>query len=243
MSIDVPVTTQLIGQEQVSAGFQRMGQSSSQMSMQVQANNRMMMTSMAALGMQSLNMSRLFERMAKGEVDAGEAIVQLGAYALTTTSYIMALNMANTKRIALQGASAAASVREAAANAAATASSWLKTAALRAEGIAQGIKQALSGPAGWAILAGAAAATAGVLALTGNIPKMANGGVVNSPTLAVIGEAGPEAVVPLNKGFGNTTINVTVNGAGNYEEARRGAYTGTNEALQLNYLRRKSEAS
>ena len=45
-----------------------------------------------------------------------------------------------------------------------------------------------------------------------NIPKMASGGIVNSPTLAMIGEAGPEAVIPLSKmgrmGGGNYTINV-----------------------------------
>jgi uncharacterized membrane protein YjjP (DUF1212 family) len=46
-----------------------------------------------------------------------------------------------------------------------------------------------------------------------NIPKMANGGIVNSPTLAMIGEAGPEAVIPLSKmgqmgGTNNVTINV-----------------------------------
>ncbi len=32
-----------------------------------------------------------------------------------------------------------------------------------------------------------------------NIPHLADGGVVNEPTLALIGEAGPEAVIPLNK--------------------------------------------
>jgi hypothetical protein len=45
-----------------------------------------------------------------------------------------------------------------------------------------------------------------------SIPKMADGGIVNSPTLALIGEAGPEAVVPLDRmrGMGgNVTINVT----------------------------------
>lgn len=41
------------------------------------------------------------------------------------------------------------------------------------------------------------------------IPMLANGGIVNSPTLAMIGEAGPEAVVPLDKGFGGgITVNV-----------------------------------
>jgi uncharacterized membrane protein YjjP (DUF1212 family) len=44
-----------------------------------------------------------------------------------------------------------------------------------------------------------------------NIPRLADGGIVNSPTLAVIGEAGPEAVVPLDRmnTGGGVTINVT----------------------------------
>lgn len=43
-----------------------------------------------------------------------------------------------------------------------------------------------------------------------NIPMLAEGGIVTGPTLALIGEAGPEAVVPLDRagGFGNVTINV-----------------------------------
>ena len=48
-----------------------------------------------------------------------------------------------------------------------------------------------------------------------NIPMLAQGGIVTSATLAVIGEAGPEAVVPLSRagefgmgGGGNVTINV-----------------------------------
>jgi len=46
-----------------------------------------------------------------------------------------------------------------------------------------------------------------------DIPAMANGGIVTKPTLALIGEAGPEAVVPLsgrNAGMG-TTITINVN--------------------------------
>jgi hypothetical protein len=47
-----------------------------------------------------------------------------------------------------------------------------------------------------------------------NIPMLAAGGVVTSPTLALIGEAGPEAVIPLDRmgdmggGGGNVTIHV-----------------------------------
>lgn len=44
------------------------------------------------------------------------------------------------------------------------------------------------------------------------IPKLADGGIATKPTLAMIGEAGPEAVVPLRDGMRNTTqtINLTV---------------------------------
>ena len=45
------------------------------------------------------------------------------------------------------------------------------------------------------------------------VPQLANGGIVNKPTLAMIGEAGPEAVIPLrgrNAGMG-ATYNITVN--------------------------------
>jgi hypothetical protein len=59
----------------------------------------------------------------------------------------------------------------------------------------------------------APAVTQGLLNKLARIPAMAAGGIVTGPTLALIGEAGPEAVVPLsgrNAGMGNT-YNLTVN--------------------------------
>lgn len=45
-----------------------------------------------------------------------------------------------------------------------------------------------------------------------NIPKMASGGIVNGPTLAMIGEAGPEAVIPLSRmGQMGGGMTITVN--------------------------------
>ncbi|NDF54508.1 MAG: hypothetical protein EB145_09980 [Proteobacteria bacterium] len=43
-----------------------------------------------------------------------------------------------------------------------------------------------------------------------NIPELANGGLVMQPTLALVGEAGPEAVVPLDR-MGQMGGNVTIN--------------------------------
>lgn len=47
-------------------------------------------------------------------------------------------------------------------------------------------------------------------ALQDIIPFLAEGGIVTRPTLAVIGERGPEAVVPLNRGGSGGPVNITV---------------------------------
>ena len=47
------------------------------------------------------------------------------------------------------------------------------------------------------------------------VPGLAHGGIVTRPTLAMIGEAGPEAVIPLSRsrGMGGITVNIeNVNG-------------------------------
>jgi hypothetical protein len=60
----------------------------------------------------------------------------------------------------------------------------------------------------------AAPAVQGLKDILANIPKMADGGIVNQPTLALIGEAGSEAVVPLDRMGGmGTTVNVNVAGS------------------------------
>ena len=47
-----------------------------------------------------------------------------------------------------------------------------------------------------------------------SIPMLADGGIVTKPTLAIIGEAGPEAVVPLSKmgsmGGGMDTMRISI---------------------------------
>jgi hypothetical protein len=53
------------------------------------------------------------------------------------------------------------------------------------------------------------------------IPKLAEGGIVNTATLAMIGEAGPEAVIPLGRlgNMGNVTYNIYASGIGDQEIA------------------------
>jgi TP901 family phage tail tape measure protein len=74
-----------------------------------------------------------------------------------------------------------------------------------------------------------------------HITKMAQGGIVTKPTLAMIGEAGPEAVVPLGRGGGVGATTLTINilgptyGFDDFEErvteaiqdgVRRGGFSG-----------------
>jgi len=57
-----------------------------------------------------------------------------------------------------------------------------------------------------------------------DIPALAAGGITTGPTLALIGEAGPEAVIPLDRmgGMGTTNqISVTINTTGDGEEMGR----------------------
>jgi len=93
-----------------------------------------------------------------------------------------------------------------------------------------GIKSAVVGSINWLVdkinsfikmVNRASAAAAGVVGLSApqisEIPKLAKGGIVDRPTMAMIGEAGPEAVVPLNRarmgGLGlGSNITIVVNG-------------------------------
>jgi hypothetical protein len=71
------------------------------------------------------------------------------------------------------------------------------------------------------------------------IPALAEGGIVNRPTLALIGEAGPEAVVPLGRGggmMGGITINVAgsvISESDLIETVRRGLIDAQRSGRQL----------
>jgi len=69
------------------------------------------------------------------------------------------------------------------------------------------------------------------------IPHLAEGGVVSTPTVALIGEAGPEAVVPLSKTGMGQGMNVTINVQGSVIAQKDLVIQVRNEMAQL--LRRK----
>ena len=71
-----------------------------------------------------------------------------------------------------------------------------------------------------------------------DIPMLADGGFVTQPTLAIIGEAGPEAVMPLSSmdanggGIGGQQIIVNING-GNYLDQTGATMIGNALAKQI----------
>jgi hypothetical protein len=79
-------------------------------------------------------------------------------------------------------------------------------------GIVNPIKKAIGLIADLIQLMGKIPGVGAIGGLIGKIPGLAEGGIVTRPTLALIGEAGPEAVIPLNRGgmgAGGITVNVT----------------------------------
>lgn len=74
------------------------------------------------------------------------------------------------------------------------------------------------------------------------IPKLAEGGVVKNATMALIGEAGPEAVIPLSKmgAMGGTYITVNISGSVTTERdlvdaITQGIYNNQASGIPINY--------
>jgi hypothetical protein len=65
------------------------------------------------------------------------------------------------------------------------------------------------------------------------IPMLAEGGIVTKPTLAMIGEAGAEAVIPLNKAGIGGGMNVTIHVAGSIVQEKDLAVTVRDNIAQL----------
>ena len=70
-----------------------------------------------------------------------------------------------------------------------------------------------------------------------DLPKFADGGIVTGPTVGLIGEAGPEAVIPLNQmgsmGTTNITVNMPAGADGNDIVAALEAYVRRNGSIPL----------
>jgi len=74
--------------------------------------------------------------------------------------------------------------------------------------------------------------------IPGGIPLFAKGGIVTQPTLGIVGEAGPEAVIPLNKAgmMGGNTININMPAGSNGDDVVRALqrYQAINGPIPVN---------
>jgi hypothetical protein len=108
-------------------------------------------------------------------------------------------------------ASIAAHIAHTAHTVADTLAQWAHTIALQAKAIALSIVNALMGPWGWAILAGATVAATAGMALASRIPSRQFGGLVTQEGPYYL-HAG-EYVVPKTGGAGGLTLNVDARGS------------------------------
>jgi hypothetical protein len=145
------------------------------------------------------------------------------------TGYITQLNVAITQSAAANAAAVAAfeQTQKAVAGAAA-ATAAAQAAADYAAAVQEAAEAAAAAAAAMAgltdaekakIIAGDSAAVEDLPPKTnprgGDLIALASGGIVTSPTMALIGEAGPEAVIPLSRGGGlGGGITITINNAG-----------------------------
>jgi len=128
---------------------------------------------------------RAQDNVTRAQQEGTRGAIMLGMNFLQLASQIVLLNAKYGEKIGLQLASVAmdaksnaAAIAHAAAEGIAIGASWARVAAEKAKAIAMGIAHALSGPWGWAILAGAAAVVGSVYALTASIPSKEVGGAI-----------------------------------------------------------------
>jgi len=112
----------------------------------------------------------------------------------------------------------------------------------------KGMAKAISAHAGFPIVGiGMGLAAAAAIAASIGAIKFAKGGIVTQPTLGLVGEAGPEAIIPLSGPnapefmTGGGTFNVTVNvsaerSAGTLAEIAEAARAGTTDAIEAALL-------
>jgi len=212
---EIAINVNITGVENVVAGMEQIGSQSERMAHRVSSSVNLAETSYhrllgatAGIVLNTYQLIDTMERASRGQIDAAKTAVLLSTNLMHVGMAVLRLDAALKAKIATQAASIAMDIREkasliagAAAEGAGTAAAWMRVAAEKAKAIALSIAHALEGPSGWAILAGAAAAAAAGLMLATRVPekRLAEGGIIVKPTIALIGEKGPEAVIPLER--------------------------------------------
>lgn len=149
--------------------------------------------------------------MILGTMTVGQAFKQLGITMITAiVNYVVEWAVQAALSLVLGWTIVKGSI----AQAAVVATAWADAAAL----VSLATLGANAIPAGAGIIAVTGLAEG--IAAASAVAALAEGGIVRNPTLALIGEAGPEAVVPLNKsGFGAGGFGTTINLGGIHIES------------------------
>jgi len=197
---------------------------------EVTAGLRRMAEAVSSIGMSAVAVGRLGEQMGFLNEQTADVLVTMGSMVSLTSAVVRGF-------AALQSASLSVAIAE------------------KARAAAHVVANALSGPAGWAVIAASAAAVTAGLALIAqsNVPTRHKGGAIRENGLynLLSGEyvlnREETAALQNNNALNpnvdsireyftqNQIINdikITVQGARDYGEAYRGAYDGTTDALR-----------
>lgn len=203
MSQKVTVEADLVGEEKVTSGFKRMGDSAEQTGEQIGR----MSTHLTALGGATVGVAELGELMGNLDEQTAMTIRSMGALLMISSALADGLEVLSKVNMAV----AASFAKKTAAAIADTAVTWAHVIAEKAHATALAVKNALLGPTGWAIIAGAAVAAGAALALTTQIPERHTGGPVleSGPHNLLAGEwvLSQEQVQNISN-MGGVTINV-----------------------------------
>jgi hypothetical protein len=156
-----------------------------------------------------------FQEAASASAHTAAERVREAAVVVSSTAHGI-FNAIKASSIAIDIHHAASAIAHAVAEGVRQAALWASVIAENAMAIAWVITESITSfgaavPFIIAAAAGAAVAVGAVLAAQGNIPHFAEGAIVQTPTFALIGERGPEAVLPLNKFLSSSSTNMTVN--------------------------------
>jgi len=200
----------LEGVDEVTGGFERMGNAAGNMgnkvassSRQMETNYRSLMVTTAGLISNSIQLGDIMDRMAKGQLDVGKGAAMLTLNFLQLASQVYMLGKAHWAAVAAGAVHIATMIAQ---KAASIALALVEGARAVAHFIANAV--ATMGGAVPVMLAAAAASAA--LGAYLSARPMAEGGLVTRPTFTLLGERGPELVTPLSK-LSGATINITIN--------------------------------
>jgi hypothetical protein len=200
----------LEGVDEVTDGFERMGNAAGNMgnkvassSRQMETNYRSLMVTTAGLISNSIQLGDIMDRMAKGQLDVGKGAAMLTLNFLQLASQVYMLGKAHWAAVVAGAAHIATMIAQ---KAASIALAFVEGARAVAHFIANAVAS-LGGAVPVMIAAAAASATLGAYL---SARPMAEGGLVSRPTLALLGEREPEVVTPFSK-LSGATIYLTIN--------------------------------